>query len=209
MPPSITEARDASQGPRIVLLTGMSGVGKSSVSKALRLMVPECNIISQDEHFADAGITYAAALASGNCEMERAEHVDWARVLRVVRAADGLVLVEGHCLPACIELVDMAAAILVLNASPDECRARRLGRRERSAEEAAELSRYFDEIVAPAHREHTAPRLRELLESGDPRAVELDARQAIATVIDEMMLALRRRHCLPPGRGYDKHLQLE
>lgn len=69
---------------------------------------------------------------------EGPEHIDWPRLRRDARAAPGDLVVEGH-LVASDALADAASLAVLLRCPPEVCKARRLGRRPRSAEELEEL----------------------------------------------------------------------
>ena len=67
---------------------------------------------------------------------------------------------DKPALSALEQLVAEAACILFLDATAAVCAARRLGRRQRSAQEDADIEAYYHRFVWPAHLEHvcvTAP----------------------------------------------------
>jgi uridine kinase len=75
--------------------------------------------------------------------MEEPDHIDWVALrgaVRVARQNGRACLVEGHTLLSDAGLVDEASSILFLDACPSVCTARRIGRRERSEQERAEIA---------------------------------------------------------------------
>ncbi|KAJ1633261.1 hypothetical protein T492DRAFT_550483 [Pavlovales sp. CCMP2436] len=81
--------QDHPNGPirTLVLLTGPSGVGKSSVCECIRARIPGSIVLSQDTFFGSEVLSNDAALAARYDSMERADHVDWPRVLAAVEEA--------------------------------------------------------------------------------------------------------------------------
>ena len=148
-------------GP-LVLLCGPSGVGKTSVAQHVASAMP-LQLLSQDSFFNGAFVPYADALSSGKAEIEEPGHIDWASLREAARAprrGGRACLVEGHTLLSDPQLVAEAACILFLDATAAVCAARRLGRRQRSAQEDADIEAYYHRFVWPAHLEHvcvTAP----------------------------------------------------
>ena len=75
-----------------------------------------------------------------------------------MRLRDGkVVVVEGHVLLCSVALMDLATHAFYLEATPETCRTRRVGRKIRSAEERSILERYFDTFVIPAHVNEVLP----------------------------------------------------
>jgi uridine kinase len=179
---------------KVVVLTGPSGCGKSSVCEALRGRIPTLRIISQDDYFGFDAVPYAGALSRLDDSMELHTQVDWARLVSAVESAvaelrEGeWLIVEGHVVAQCELIVRrLARCVVSLCASQQLCCERRIGRRQRSAEEDAVVRDYYNLIVARAHARHVVPTLDALRARADPPVHEISCERALEEVVSDVL----------------------
>lgn len=179
---------------RCVLLTGPSGVGKSSACEMLRSQLSRVRVLSQDAFFGEP-LDYSVALAADDERAELHTHVNWQRIVADVesaRLAEELIIVEGHCVVQCEALVRSAACVINLVAPLETCRDRRLARRERTEAEASILRSYYDRIAARAHCRHVAPALGLLRERADPPVFDILSEGSLDLVVAQVVTIILR-----------------
>ena len=95
-------------GPKVVVLvTGASGCGKTSLARSMTARLPGLAVIHQDSYFIQPFLDYDARLDDS---FESPRSLGWAKLradVGVAAATSGVagVLVEGHMLPTDTELV--------------------------------------------------------------------------------------------------------
>eukprot|EP01062_Namystynia_karyoxenos_P047607 TRINITY_DN35996_c0_g1_i1.p2 TRINITY_DN35996_c0_g1~~TRINITY_DN35996_c0_g1_i1.p2 ORF type:complete len:195 (+),score=60.16 TRINITY_DN35996_c0_g1_i1:33-587(+) len=173
----------------VVLVTGPSGSGKSTLAAEMRSRhAGTAAALRQDDYFAGAFVPYSERADDA---LERPEQVDWGRLLAAVadsRQGADLVLVEGHAVLASADLLQLAGAVVYLDAPEAVCRERRLLRSERPPAETAALGVYFTERVWPAHERTVAPVVQRLQDAADPRLLVLSATAAEVRPLAEAAL---------------------
>lgn len=171
-------AAPAPGGPKVVVLvTGASGCGKTSLARSMTARLPGLAVIHQDSYFIQPFLDYDARVDDSS---ESPRSLGWAKLradVGVAAAASGVagVLVEGHMLPTDTELVAMASVCVLLRAPQEVCRGRRVGRRSRPRPEQEQLERYYDNWVWPAHVQYWEPAAEQL---------QARCRETGATVVD-------------------------
>lgn len=169
----------------VVLVTGASGCGKSSMASTLSERVQRRNsnvaLFRQDNYFTMPFLPYKERKDlsyESNCGIDFLKLVSdvekWTskQITRIKAAVlsrereqnivDNIVIIiEGHLLGAAAEMVcayctkmldedsvqSLYTLCVLLQCSKEKCKARRLGRRSRTADEFNELSQYFDDFV--------------------------------------------------------------
>ena len=151
---------------KLVLVCGPSGCGKSTLAMALAERLDPSIVVRQDDHFTQPFLPYEDR---SDDSFEGPVHIDWPKIRAEVEArlrfSAGVVILEGHMVATdTAGLRGLASAAVVLEGSRALCRARRLGRRKRSIEDRAILSKYIDEVVWPAHLRYSVPAQNRLAE---------------------------------------------
>eukprot|EP01065_Artemidia_motanka_P033567 TRINITY_DN40573_c0_g1_i1.p1 TRINITY_DN40573_c0_g1~~TRINITY_DN40573_c0_g1_i1.p1 ORF type:complete len:185 (+),score=57.90 TRINITY_DN40573_c0_g1_i1:48-602(+) len=154
---------------RAVLVTGPSGSGKSTLADALaeelRGEGRQVRVLKQDSYFFGEFIPYSRCKDD---TLERPDRVKWDEFVAHAAEAgrDTVVILEGHSVLNCDELVKLAGLIVYLDVGRDTCRTRRVGRRSRPEADNAALRAYFDAHVWPAHERYVVPVYERLRASG-------------------------------------------
>ena len=187
-----------------MLLCGQTGVGKTELAKELATALEGTNV-AVDLPIAQSGF-YKDGLGEGEAylfgagatgQLERPERIDFPALSEAVRhrrwmaefnaSYEGqqkaprrrLVIVEGHSLPCCAELLNGHGRTVLLNlTAPHEvCCSRRVKRESetRTESEAADISRYLEEVTAPLYNEHAGAALKTLDDTTELSVVQLDA----------------------------------
>lgn len=181
-------------GKIVVLVCGRSGSGKSSLAKAIVAGVGGAEnrgrsvCINQDDYFARPFLEYSKR---ADDSFEGPDCVDWDGIVAAVANAAGtsalspsapfVVVVEGHLVAGCSRLVDVADACVVLSASAKICSERRLGRRPRTEEETAELSKYIADVVNPSFVKYGAPALASMKQHFCSTSTSTSRSKSVAT----------------------------
>ena len=141
-----------------MLITGPSGSGKTTLSDSIISQLSSSErppselpaLIHQDKYFIKPFVPYGSRVDDS---LERAEgNVDFCSLFSDVSDAmkgHPVVLVEGHVCHRHPHLLSLASLVVVLYVDSEVCKVRRLGRKQRSAEELEDLAAYIDGFVTP------------------------------------------------------------
>lgn len=138
----------------LVLITGSTASGKSTLSTIVSKEIKSI-IIPQDSFYKHDFVQFPYHPDMDD-RMERTDSINWGGLLTMVYTNlknHANVIVEGHCVMSCEELVKKADLIFYISKSKDDCKKRFMERYSDglSAEQNDMKARYFETIAWPTH----------------------------------------------------------
>lgn len=112
-------------------------------------------MVHQDSYYYKEFVQFPYARNMGD-EMESPDSIDWESMLDVIMKYDGNVIVEGHCLMACKELVKMADLIFFISKERDDCFRRFMTRYSEGLtyEQNSIKADYYNRVTWPCHEKY-------------------------------------------------------
>lgn len=143
----------------LVLITGSSACGKTTLSSIVSKTLKSNIIIPQDSFYKHDFIQFPYGKDMGD-KMERSDSINWGGLLELVKCNvdnHANVIVEGHCIMSCIDLVEQADVIFFISRPKDDCKKRFMDRYNSGSltgEQIKQKSDYFDSVVWPCHERY-------------------------------------------------------
>jgi uridine kinase/SAM-dependent methyltransferase len=194
----------------VVLISGSSGSGKSTIARGIVDSFPKTGSLFQQDNYFTAPFTPYCQRSDDS--YEDGSGIDWLRLVQDMEACcadsmtDGksdnllehVVVVEGHMLGAASNLLfgsfhgKANLLVIVIQCTQHVCKTRRLTRRGREEKEWEELNEYFDNVVWPSYLKVGIPTMDFLRHAATKRGVkvlELDtnATDSLANNLEEVL----------------------
>ena len=149
----------------LVLITGSSSSGKSTLASIVSKTIKSNVIIPQDSFYKHDFVQFPYTEDMGD-KMEMPDSINWGGLLDVVKCNIGNhsnVIVEGHCVLACTDLVHMADIIFFVNRPKNVCKSRFMDRYSDglTTTQNEMKSAYFDNVVWRCHEKYMEEYVRE------------------------------------------------
>lgn len=141
----------------LILITGSTASGKSTLANIISKEL-KCIIIPQDSFYKHDFVQFPYHPDMDD-RMERSDSINWGGLLTMVKCnIDNHVnvIVEGHCVLSCNELVKMANMVFYISKSKEDCKSRFMTRYSDGLDEKQNdmKAAYFESIAWPAHKKY-------------------------------------------------------
>lgn len=140
----------------LILISGASASGKSTISMGLSKVISAI-IIPQDAYYTCEFMLFPYDKVSDG-HLEQPDIIDWKKLIDTVNSIPENVniIVEGHCLYTCNELVNMADHCFFIDIDYSTCKKRYVSRYSDNytTNQLEMKEKYFDEFTWPIHKQY-------------------------------------------------------
>ena len=141
----------------IILITGASASGKSTVAMELSKVISAI-IIPQDAFYNVDEFMLFPYDKVNDGRLELPDMIDWNKLITTIRSIPQSVniIVEGHCLYTCKQLIELADYMFYLTISYSMCKKRYVSRYadNYTIEQLEMKEKYFDKWTWPIHLQY-------------------------------------------------------
>lgn len=138
----------------IILITGASASGKSSIAMELSKVLSAV-IIPQDAFYNVTEFMLFPYDKVDDDRLEKPDLIDWKKLIKTVKSIPTSVnvIVEGHCVYTCKELVDLADHKVYIGIDYATCKRRYVSRYadNYTIQQLEMKEKYFDKYTWPVH----------------------------------------------------------